>query len=307
MRSPDFSYQFDAIGTAWSILVYQPMSEPVVKQVKQHVAQRIEQFDSDYSRFRSDSLVSNMAKRAGDYQLPDDAQTLLDLYRQLYTLTDGAVTPLIGQVLSDAGYDAEYSLQPGSLTIPPTWDDVLDYRFPRLHVNHPVLLDFGAAGKGYLVDIVGQLLVAHGIYHFCIDAGGDIIYRTDVVTDPGLAIGLEHPSDPTLAIGLATIRNQSLCGSAGNRRVWGIDGEFHHIIDPRSLASPRHIQAVWVAADSGLLADGLATALFFTSASKLAKHFQFEYVIMRADNTLQTSKHFPAVFYTTDNVNEEPA
>jgi thiamine biosynthesis lipoprotein ApbE len=45
-----------------------------------------------------------------------------------------------------------------------------------VEVTHPVMLDFGAAGKGYLIDIVADILRQEQIESFCVDAGGDMIY-----------------------------------------------------------------------------------------------------------------------------------
>ncbi len=239
-------------------------------------------------------MVTAMASQKGHYELPADAQPLLDLYAKLYDITDGAVTPLIGQSLADAGYDASYSLQPGVVSSPPAWDEALVYNFPDLSLRKPALLDFGAAGKGYLVDIISDLLSVHAIHSFCVDAGGDMVYRTP--TDQSLDIALEHPADPAQAIGIAHIRNQALCGSATNRRAW--DG-YHHIMDPHSQTSPGHIQALWVVAANGLLADGLSTALFFVSPARLREQFDFEYAIVNSDYSLDYSPGFPADFFST--------
>src|SRR5947209_20110339 len=104
-RPPDagrLNWQFDAIGTAWSIDVFQPVTDDEAAALQFAVQERIEAFDAAYSRFRSDSMVSEMAVRPGNYQLPEDAQPLFDLYLKLYQLTGGSVTPLIGNTLSDA-------------------------------------------------------------------------------------------------------------------------------------------------------------------------------------------------------------
>jgi thiamine biosynthesis lipoprotein len=77
--------------------------------------------------------------------------------------------------------------------------------------------------------------------------------------------------------------------------VWDV---YHHIIDPHSLKSPRHIRAVWVVADTGLLADGLATALFFCPAATLAKSYNFAYAMVYDDYSLEHSDNFPATFFT---------
>lgn len=264
-------------------------------RARRAVAGRIEQFDRDYSRFRADSLVSAMARTAGRYQLPPDAQPLFDLYRELYDLTAGAVTPLVGGLLAAAGYDAAYSLRPGTLTPPPAWPGTLRYEFPHLTLARPVSLDLGAAGKGYLVDLVAGVLRTHGITAYCVDAGGDMAHQGALEADP-LAVGLEHPADAGQVIGVAQLRNQSLCGSAGNRRAWA---GLNHIIDPHTRTSPTHLRAVWAVADTTLLADALTTALYFVPPPILAAHYVFEYALVYEDFSLEHSADFPAAFFTT--------
>lgn len=287
----NYKFQFEAIGTTWSIDIYEPIAEAA--ELRRAIHTRIEEFDRAYSRFREDSLVTQMSKRAGNYKLPPDAKPLMDLYEHMYEITGGEVTPLIGQTLADAGYDAAYSLRPGRIQPPPAWEDALDYRFPELVVKQPVLLDFGAAGKGYLVDLVTALVEKWGIESFCVDAGGDMAYRR--ASGRPITVGLEHPDDPSQVIGTVKLCNQSLCGSAGNRRAWG---DYHHILSPTSLASPTHVKAVWVIADLTLLADAMTTCLFFVPAEKLRSHYNFEYALVRSDSTHEASGNLPGAFFT---------
>lgn len=289
------SFIFEAIGTHWQIDIYQTLSPEQKNNLFEKIIGRIEVFDTTYSRFREDSLVTKMSQQAGEYILPDDAQALLMLYQKVYHLTNGLVTPLIGQTLVEAGYDANYSLETKQMHQPPRWEDVMSFEFPRLTLKQPVLLDVGAAGKGYLVDIVGKLLEENGITSYCVDAGGDILHRNTV--GESLTVGLEHPDDVEQVIGVVELYNQSLCGSAGNRRKWG---EFHHIINPFTLSSPQSILAVWVIASSTLLADALSTCLFFVPASVLQKEFQFEYLVLNADYSVEKSSGFLAELYFSE-------
>lgn len=281
---------FEAIGTQWKIeLDFVPKKR--LTKLSKLIADRIADFDKAYSRFRDDSLVSAMALNAGEYRLPDDAEPLIELYNKLHKITDGLMTPTIGTVLAAAGYNADYRLTPEALTQPPDWSAIAAYKHPFLNLSQPALLDFGAAGKGYLVDIIAELLEqTEGIGQICINAGGDVVCRGPEPT----RIALEHPEHPALAIGIATIENASLCGSAGNRRTWD---NFHHVIDPKKLVSPNHIKALWVVAETGLLADGLSTALYFVEPKELAKHFDFEYAIVNEDMSLNYSPNFPAEFF----------
>ncbi len=285
-------WSFEAIGTGWWIGVYESITDEDWHTLQQRITVRIEAFDKVYSRFRDDSLILKIAQKAGTYELPTDSKALFALYRTLYDLSEGLVTPLIGRALSDAGYDAKYSLQSHELQETPAWDAVMTYKNNQLITKQPLLLDFGAAGKGYLVDIVAELLTDAGISQFCVDAGGDMVCRGLAVP---LRVGLENPDDFDEVVGVALLQNKALCGSAGNRRAWG---KYHHIMDPEALKSPDHIKALWVITDSALLADGLATALFFTTPEKLQARFPFSYVIIYADGRVSHSNDFPGELFT---------
>ncbi len=285
-------FVFEAIGTHWVIDIFDKPQQPL-SDLQKAITDRIGQFDLAYSRFRPDSLITKMSHEAGDHSLPDDAAALINFYQEMYLVTDGAVTPLIGKVVSDAGYDAKYSLIPTKLEKPPVWEEVISFDAPVLSLKQPALLDFGAAGKGYLVDIISELLEQKGIKEYCVDAGGDM--RQNSPAGQSLRVGLEHPDNPKQVIGIVELANQSLCGSAGNRRKWA---NFHHIIDPNSLSSPTHIKAVWTVADSTLLADGMSTCLFFTDPEKLLTHFGFEYVIVYQDGSAAISSNFPGELFT---------
>ena len=96
-------------------------------------------------------------------------------------------------------------------------------------------------------------------------------------------------------IGVIPIQNRSICASAGNRRTWG---NFHHIISPKTLQPIKHILSAWIVADTALIADGLATAIFFTSPKKLQKYYTFEYLLLFPDFHIEKSAGFHAELFT---------
>jgi FAD:protein FMN transferase len=290
-----FQFSFEAIGTAWVIDIFDSISLQQQQAIIALVKQRIEEYDKVYSRFRPDSIVSAMAKKEGEYTLPKDSKELMTMYKKLYTITDGYFTPLIGQVLEDIGYDATYSLKPkDSIANVPSWDDVIEFHFPKIIMHKPALLDFGAAGKGHIIDLVGRAMELNGISAYCVDAGGDILYKS-IAREP-IRIGLEHPENEKQVIGVVSLPYGSICGSAGNRRKWDT---YHHIINPKTKKSTEDILSVWVIAKKTILADALATALFFTSPETLRDHFDFEYAMLNKDYKLKKSDTFPGeIFYS---------
>jgi thiamine biosynthesis lipoprotein len=271
--------KFEAIGTQWLI----ETDEPLDDAVREMIRQRIDEFDQTYSRFRDDSTVAKISEKAGEYDFPTDVEKLVGLYEKLYDVTDGALSPLVGDALVQAGYDKNYSLRPGTVNEIPKWDDVMQWHGTHVTISRPATLDFGAAGKGYLIDIVGELLEKNGHTKYVIDASGDIRTRGMQET-----IGLENPYDPELVIGAIRIENASLCASATNRRAWG---EWHHVIDARTGKPVSDVVATWVTAATTIEADGLATALFFVEPDRLSE-WEFEYVRLFADGRIEHSPRF---------------
>ena len=274
-----FVWRFSAIGTEWSIETIDPVSP----SLSDTITSTIEDFDATYSRFREDSLITKISRSAGTYRFPESAIELFALYQQLYDATNGSVTPLVGSLLESLGYDAKYSLRKKSFQPTVFALEILEWDGLDLTVSQPVLIDIGAVGKGYLVDRVAQLLDdEHSAY--VIDASGDI--RTKGETPQ--RIGLEDPLDEGKVLGVLTVQNASLCGSATNRRAWG-DG-LHHIVDPMSGKSTSGVAATWVKAETTAIADGLATALFFTEPDALRALFNFEYICFYDNRSMRYSE-----------------
>ena len=291
MKAP--SFVFDAIGTTWQIDYTPTVHSPSEDVLLQKIKNRIELYDRTYSRFREDSLITKMAHQKGTFALPADSEPLITIYRKLYTLTNGLFTPLIGQTLADAGYDAQYSLQAKHVSRPPTWEKTFSYSDNSIQLFQPALLDFGAGGKGHLVDIIGAVMETYSIASYCIDAGGDILQKNAQNTP--VVVGLENPQNTQQVIGTVEICNESICASAGNRRVWDT---YTHIINPLTLSSPTEVLATWVKAQTALVADALATCLFFTSSTMIMKDFEFEYLLIRSDMSVEKSSGFSADLYT---------
>jgi thiamine biosynthesis lipoprotein len=287
------AWGFEAIGTVWQI----DTREPLAPDVRAEVLARIEEFDRTWSRFRPDSVVSAIADGAGEWVLPDEAGVLLSFYDELNDATDGAVNPLVGRTLADLGYDADYSLvESGGRADVPYWSTV-EFSSPVLRTSEPVTIDVGAAGKGLLVDLVSGIIDEH-THQFTVDASGDMYHGG---TAP-IRVALEHPLDPTRAIGVAELGPEdALCASATNRRVWG-DG-LHHVLDARTGCPTADIIATWVVAPQSCMhADGLATAHFFVGPGPadpgvLMERFQHQFVRMHADGRVEWSTDFPGEIF----------
>ena len=97
----------------------------------------------------------------------------------------------VGEDLIRLGYDESYSFTPapdaaehaGAIHGRAIWSADVERHGTTLVTRGPVALDFGACGKGYLVDLLAGML-GDGAGHpqpiqYVIDAGGDLLVHTD--------------------------------------------------------------------------------------------------------------------------------
>ncbi|MEZ2389275.1 FAD:protein FMN transferase [bacterium RCC_150] len=290
MAHPGWSdFSFEGIGTAWEVSTPEPLADAVRRQVLAVV----EDYDRSYSRFRKDSLAARLAKEPGTVRLPPGSGELGTLFRKLYELSQGAMTPLIGGSLEQLGYGPGYSLRPlGQPVAAPPWDNVLEWRGSTLSTSVPVVLDVGAAGKGQLVDLVAAVLHSAGIGAFLVDASGDMLHRSQ----SPLRVALEHPYDPTQAIGVVELRDGALCASAANRRAWG-DG-LHHVLDGSTGRPVEKVVATWTMASSAMEADALATALFMVDPKELGREFAFSWLAVYSNGHAAYSAGFEGTLFS---------
>ncbi|WP_181162548.1 MULTISPECIES: FAD:protein FMN transferase [unclassified Bifidobacterium] len=277
-------------------------------------------YDAQYSfRLSPDALApadSGTGKRAGSGNLAGDAAN--DHRRP-------AKSPVAAETVS-ASPAAANGWNLGSMHGRATWREDVERRGPggtTLVTHRSVALDFGACGKGYLVDLIAQRFLGEhtGIVlsqsdgdanaasgptkvgqsgdagsHYVIDAGGDLLVRSP---DKPLTIALEDPTNTENAVGTARVGTGAICASAPSRRHWEAAGHrLHHLLNAVDGLPANNVAATWVYVPmsthtaaarpistdfSTALADGVATALFTTPANQLHKRLT-EYTAARGSS-----------------------
>jgi thiamine biosynthesis lipoprotein len=252
-------------------------------------AQRIER---TYSRFIADNELTrlNTTLNVWTHVTPELFQ-LLAFGKQLANETAGAFDLSVKGVLENWGYDATYSLGE-ERTTGATGHFELNITKQEVYLTAPI--ELGALGKGYALDQMKKICAE--LPDLFINAGGDI-YARGGAKQPSWTTYLEHPRDPTQAIGELTITEGFFAGSSPRVRRWR---DRHHLVDARTKLPASDMLATFVAAETGLLADGYATALFvvgYEQAKKIVQAKRLAAVLISPDDTVFTSKEFPGKLY----------
>lgn len=322
-------------------------SVPISQRVEQRIRDFVEEYESVLSRFRADSLVSRMAraKRGGEFEFPTWAQPLFALYSEFYAATHGAFDACIGADLLALGYNNSVHFIPQSAAglgknensssdswsnyrraLPITWADISQGGgSTTLCINQPVQLDFGAAGKGYFVDLVTQIIKEElsgdspansdlpSDCDFLVNAGGDMRACFSKENNQ-IKVALENPFDTTQAVGVASIASGALCASSNARRRWkvkdasGFESNLiaTHLINALDGIPACDLCASWAYVTSKTCdfptayADAIASALFVSKESDLQKIVQnvgAEFAVMQPNHMLRKTAALPARFF----------
>lgn len=281
-------YTYESMGTHWEVTIWDQINKTQFTELMKEILLLSKEFDHAYSRFIKTSLVWELSTQTGVFTVPTEFISIMRWYKNLYLPSEKKLNPLIGFTLRDMGYDENYSLKShDTIQKVPDFDEVVKIiDDTHLELNKQVLIDIGALGKGYFVDVIAQYLKKHKLKHFLVNGSGDIYYQSEGTP---IRVGLEHPADTSKAIGMIEMTYGSMCSSANNRRSWGT---YSHTIDPHSLVSPDEIIATWVIADKAVLADALATCLFFVAPENFQPQYKFEYCILNKDFKIKRSAQF---------------
>lgn len=332
-----------ALGTG--IIISSSVTIP--QRVQKRIRAFIEEYESVLSRFRADSLVSRMARaeHGGEFEFPTWAQPLFAIYSEFYDATHGAFDACIGADLLALGYNNSVQFVPESAAsagkndnsssyscsnyrraLPVKWADISrDDGGATLHTNKPVQLDFGAAGKGYFVDLVMQIIKEEfsddstannyfpSDFDFLVNAGGDM-RACFSKENSQIKVALENPFDATQAVGVASIASGALCASSNARRRWkvkdasGFESNLiaTHLINALDGIPACDLCASWAYVPDKTCdfptayADALATALFVSQENDLQTIVQnvgAEFAVMQPNHALRKTCAFPARFF----------
>lgn len=270
------SRRFPAMGSKIELSVEWTGDPSAVDDVLANAERRVAELEERWSRFRSDSELSQLNQANGAPTVVSALTfELLVAARTAWESTEGCFDPSVLPALEAAGYDRPFADgldrddRPGSASAAGRFGDIdLDPVARLVTLGPQCRLDLGGIAKGATADLVSAELLAAGALGACVSIGGDVRVRTK----PGAA---PWPVGTSVAPERAPIEllDGAVCTSSGSRRTWRAgDRRVHHLIDPTtglSFAGP--VREAAVLAGNALTAEVLTKVVFARSGPDAAE------------------------------------
>ena len=227
------------------------------------------------SVYRPDAEVSRLNR---DGRLEQPGAHLLTMLRygaELSRMTDGRFDYTV-QPLWDlwAAVHAE-GRRPTTTDLAPVLARV-DWRGVSIADDHVAFdrpgmaITLNSINQSYATDVVMAVLAARGIEHAFIDTG-EFGGRGQHPEGRPWRLGVADPRDTDMIAFTIDPFRRFAATSGDYKTYFSPDFRDHHIFDPRTGYSPPHWSSITVEAPTGLVANGLTTALFASSPDESRK------------------------------------
>jgi thiamine biosynthesis lipoprotein len=233
-------HRFRAMGTDIEVLAAASEDDETFSRAAERVERTFAREDARCSRFREDSELSAVNRRAGrPTVLSAGLASIVHHSLAAARETEGRFDPTVLDAVFAAGYDRDFDeiLAGARAALRPTrpcgrWRETsLD---GDLLVLPPgVGLDLGGIAKGWTVDLAAAEALEAGLSWVVVNAGGDLRAGGDVPPS-GIDVGVEDPQAPGMELLVLQLESGAIASSSTTRRAWG-EG-LHHLIDPSTGA-----------------------------------------------------------------------
>lgn len=136
-----------------------------------------------------------------------------------------------------------------------------------------IVIDPGAGGKGYALELCARYLKDAGVTHGLLDFGGNLYLiggNPALPNDPPWRVALIDPDDTESYYGTVALMDCGIASSSWYEHSFEKNGViYHHLLDPFSgTPRPLDLKSVSILSSSGALTDFLSTAFFLLGAQK---------------------------------------
>ena len=313
------------LGTVVRISVYGQDRRSLDKAADDALERGVTRLENEFSVNIASSEISriNSASRGGRQitvgGVPYDTGYLVGRALEIARETGGAFDPTVYPIVKLWGIGTDHARVPsdaqiadarsrigfGDVTVLKT-NDTYEIKIGS-QSRRQMALDLGGIAKGYVADVLAEMLRKDGIKCALIDLGGNIYVIGEAPQGRPLKLGIQHPHKPRGEyFGTVDVEDTSVVTSGPYERFFVKNGvRYHHIFDPQTgRPAKSDLESVTIVSRVSANADAICTALFVMgfdkSAAFLAKHRDIQALLVRSDRTVFVTKGLESVFRLSD-------
>jgi len=267
-------HAFRAMASHCEVVLAGVVSEDAASALAALAEAEVRRIEHKYSRYREDSLLSQINAHNGPVVCDEETLALLDKALLLHANSSGLFDITSG-VLRRA-WDFKAARVPDSSTVQallPLIDMAGVVRVQdRVTLQTPGMeLDFGGFGKEYAADRAAEVLAAAGVLHGYVNLAGDLRVLGPRLDGTPWSIGIRHPRDSDKLLATIPITAGALATSGDYERYFEQDGvRYCHILNPRTGYPATWWQSISVIAPTALIAGAFTTIAMLLEEEGLA-------------------------------------
>jgi FAD:protein FMN transferase len=233
----------------------------------------VRRIEHKYSRFRADSIVSQINQSAGQGDalvVDDETAQLLNFADQLFTASDGFFDITSGVLRRAWNFKVERLPDVNLLaeTVALVGWDLVDWNGQRIALPAPHMeIDFGGFGKEYAADRAATRLAELGITNALVNLGGDVRALGNRSESAGAGVdsapwqlGIRHPRADDATLASIPLANTALATSGDYERFIEVGGQrYCHILNPKTGWPVQYWRSMSVISPVCVAAGALAT------------------------------------------------
>ena len=258
-----FIFPFRAMGGPNELQIYANDDSSAQKTADLAIAE-VARIEAKYSRYRDDSVLSQINQSAGLGATTVDTETaaLLDYADACYLQSDGLFdisSGVLRRVWNFSQPRIPTREEINQVLMHIGWQKIAWHR-PVLSLPAGMEIDFGGIGKEYAADRVASVCMEHGAQHGFVNLGGDIRVFGPHPDGSPWSIGIAHPRRDDRVLASIAIPSGAIATSGDYERYFEIDGKrYCHILHPQTGFPASDLRAVTVVAPLCTVAGSLCT------------------------------------------------
>ncbi|NLZ94979.1 MAG: FAD:protein FMN transferase [Bacteroidales bacterium] len=249
------------------------------RSVKEEILEALERFDKSLNPFRENSIIHNV-----NNNIPVELDSLfIEVFNKSMEVsrkTDGKFDITASPFINAWGF----GFKDMDNVTPEKIDSMKAFvGYEKIRIEDGIVvkddarvqINTSAIAKGYSSDIVADVLKSFGITNYMVEIGGEIAMSGTNEKGHCWRIGIDKPTDDSLAMQrelqlVLSICDKAVATSGNYRNYYMKDGvKYSHTIDPQTgYPSEKDILSATIVADDCMTADAYATAFMALGVEK---------------------------------------